>query len=81
MAVLQAGSQLRELIAESGYELVAEFYGGLAILRDTISNKLEVWQANDDFAGYVVVLDGVGYEFVREVTGDDNAAWDLGKKP
>ncbi len=59
------GSQIRESLTSAGYSLVSLSDDGEAILRE--GDKLELWQANDYFAGYTLEIKGVGYEFIREV--------------
>ena len=61
------GSQKRELLAESGMELVSENGNG-ALLKSKIDGNVELWMQNDDFAGYVIEIDGVGYEFIRTIS-------------
>lgn len=60
--------QIRDNIEDTEYTLDViegnETTGHNAILK-TESGKLELWTERDDFAGYVVVIDGIGYEFVR----------------
>lgn len=59
------GSQTRETLEESGYRVI-ERKGNDIILADAADN-LELWHKNDHYSGYVVEIDGIGYEFV---TGD-----------
>lgn len=56
------GSQRREAIEETEYILAQRLTNGQVVLVDT-DGKRELWVARDDFAGYVVEIDGVGYEF------------------
>lgn len=65
MAIRQIGSQNRETLEDAGLRLVAGMDDGEVILAD--GDKRELWQRNDHFAGYVVEIDGVGYEFVRSL--------------
>ncbi|KKN21281.1 hypothetical protein LCGC14_0927120 [marine sediment metagenome] len=59
----QIGSQIREELSESGYKLVDTMHGQLdAILEN--ENGQELWSKSDDFAGYVIEIFGIGYEFV-----------------
>lgn len=60
------GSQKRELLKDSGMELYRKEGKG-AILRDAKTGKLEMWREKDDFAGYVIEIDGKGFEFVRSI--------------
>ena len=60
------GSQLRETLAESGYVLI-EKKGREVLLKEADGDKVELWHKNDHFAGAVIEIDGVGYEFIRTV--------------
>jgi hypothetical protein len=60
------GSQRRELIEHTEYKLIS-LAGGEAILLNTETNHRELWYKRDDFAGYVIVIEEIGYEFVREI--------------
>jgi len=57
------GSQTRQAIDDAEYELI-ERRGNEVVLRDTELDRYELWTQNDGFAGYVVVIDGIGHEFV-----------------
>ena len=57
------GSQIREELEASGYELLETLADGEVVLLD-MEGKEELWVENDDYAGYVVVINGVGHEFV-----------------
>lgn len=77
------GSQTRERIEDTEYELVsidehtvinehgshkAEYpQSREAILEVTDTGKQELWVESDDFAGYVIEIDGIGYEFIRSL--------------
>lgn len=67
------GSQTRELLEESGMDLIydedehTEKCG--VILQDRGGGGFELWIKHDSYAGHVIEIDGVGYEFVREVPG------------
>lgn len=68
--IKQIGSQLREIIEESGYVLVHRGDDGEVVLQPTwedgyASGPQEIWFESDDNAGYTVEIDGVGYEFAR----------------
>lgn len=56
-------SQRRITLDEAGYE-VHNLGMETAILRDKDTGKLELFVKNDDYAGWVVEINGVGYEFV-----------------
>jgi hypothetical protein len=60
------GSQKREPLSESGYELI-KMSRKEVILKDRDSGKQELWVKNDDYAGYVIEINGKGYEFVRSI--------------
>jgi len=64
------GSQYREPIADTDYRIVAtwpQVSRGCVVLQDA-DGKRELWARNDHFAGYVVAIHGVGYEFVRSLS-------------
>ena len=66
----QIGSQMREDIEDTEYTLDS-IEGNKITGRNAILAKkdggLELWTERDDFAGYVVVIDHAGYEFVRSI--------------
>ena len=65
-------SQVRETLEESGCSLVALTpHDGEVILKDNDLKTFQVWQRRDDYAGYVIVINGVGYEFVRSALASD----------
>jgi hypothetical protein len=59
------GSQIREKIEDTSYEICL-VYKKTAILMDMETGNTEIWAKNDHFAAYVIEINGVGYEFVRE---------------
>lgn len=59
------GSQTREKIEDTSYE-ICQVYKNTAILMNMETGITEVWTKNDHFAGYVIEINGIGYEFVRE---------------
>jgi len=65
------GSQIRENIKETKYivDIIEgdEQIGRNAYLYNLKTGKYELWTERDDFAGYVIEIDGIGYEFVREI--------------
>jgi len=63
------GSQYRETLEEAEYRVHELRNDGTAILDG--GGNLELWQANDDYAGFVVEINGVGYEFVSEIINND----------
>ncbi len=58
---------MREAIEETEYRLVSPDLEGGVILEEKDSGNRSLWFSSDDFAGYVVEIDGVGYEFVRSI--------------
>ncbi len=60
------GSQKRESLKESGYKVLRRSKDE-AVLEDRETGKAELWIANDDFAGYVIEIAGVGHEFARSL--------------
>lgn len=64
------GCQIRETLEEVGMRLV-ELRGTSpnreAVLQDDSVGYTELWSEKDDFAGYVIEIEGVGYEFVRTI--------------
>ena len=70
------GSQKRETLAEAEYELIGIFngifngdVGTVAVVRPIHEKhgKTELWAKNDDFAGYVMEINGVGYAFICSI--------------
>lgn len=65
------GSQKRESLKDANYMFHKDegehSEGCGVILRNVLSGKLEYWMKNDHYAGYVIEIDGVGYEFLREL--------------
>ncbi len=73
------GSQTRELLKDTDY--VVQFIdehlvlseagiqclesGPEVVLLNQVTGKEELWVRNDDFAGYVIEINGMGFEFVR----------------
>jgi len=62
------GSQTRETLAESGYRLLERVDDETVILQ-AIGDpaQQEFWFKQDDHAGYTIEVDGVGYEYARDV--------------
>lgn len=71
----QIGSQSRELLSETDYEVVGnrldESHGRSVILRDKTTGKHELWVPNDSCASYVIEIEGEGHEFVRTALPGD----------
>ena len=63
----QIGSQRIETLDESGYKMIAS-WDDTVILQDKESGKQEMWQRNDDFAGYVIQIGDGKYEFVSDTS-------------
>ena len=75
------GSQKREKIEDTNYtvqfmdeHLVLSAHGVKrmevgpdAVLLNKETGIAELWTQRDDFAGYVIEIDGIGYEFVRSL--------------
>jgi hypothetical protein len=59
------GSQRRETLEESGCVVKKRINKNLVILLDKETGITELWITSDDSAGYVIEIDGIGYEFVR----------------
>ena len=66
--ITKRGSQNREPLAESGYTLLSK-KGNEVILEE--GGIPELWTKRDDYSGYVIEIDGVGYEFVRSALQGD----------
>jgi len=63
----QFGSQIRETLKEAGAVLIERLNSTDVLLRtpDTQNGHLELWIKQDDFAGYVIEIDSVGYEYIN----------------
>jgi hypothetical protein len=61
------GSQLREPIEDTCLSVFIKDHKR-AILVDTETGIFEEWALNDHFSGYVVEINGKGYEFVSTLT-------------
>jgi hypothetical protein len=66
------GSQVRLTPEEEGLT-VEDLDGVDAILRDENGHRM-LYTMCDDFAGSVVVIQGIGYEFVREIQAEKSIA-------
>jgi len=70
--ITKIGSQNREPLAESGMAIVSDpkfkLSEGEIVLEDLHNHNLELWIENDHFAGYVIEINGKGYEFVRTIS-------------
>jgi hypothetical protein len=69
------GSQSREPIEDTEYVVAAKINDEISdevLLREkTEDSSFELWSRNDDFAGYTIVIDGKGYEFIRSARQGD----------
>ena len=68
--ITRVGSQIREPIEDTEYLVDFLDEPGIyrsAFLINTATDKREHWTQNDDYAGYVIVIDGVGFEFLGEL--------------
>lgn len=61
------GFQRREPIEDTDYVVSSALPAGRMILKDITTGKCELWIGNDDYAGYVVVIGGRGYEFIKSL--------------
>jgi len=65
------GSQNRETLEEAGYRLFHRINSREVLLLELDDGQdtdhLMLYCARDDFAGHVVEIDGVGYEFCSSV--------------
>lgn len=61
------GSQNRGKLTNSGMCFVRRESSTEVVLRDQHTGVEELWVERDNYAGYVIEVDGVGYEFVRSL--------------
>lgn len=69
MVLTRRGSQTRETLASAGMRIVAcwpETDRGTVVLADA-DGKRELWSRNPHYAGYVITINGIGYEFIRSL--------------
>jgi hypothetical protein len=64
------GSQTRQELEYSDYKMHQRINAEEVILM-AYDGVLQLWVANDDYAGFVLEIDGVGYEFVTSVNAED----------
>ena len=57
---------LRETLEQAGYRLVS-IHNDEAIVEYIDTGKWEVWFKHDDNPSYTLVINDVGYEFVRSL--------------
>jgi hypothetical protein len=74
-AIEKRGSQNREKLSDlkDEYTLITKRPIGAKIPTEVVlynipAKKQEVWGLSDDFAGYVIEINGKGYEFIRSLT-------------
>ena len=78
----QIGNQCRDTLYYSGYTLHERINANEVILQ-AYDKVLQLWIANDNFEGYVIEIEGIGYKFVCSLEGagnglenfDDDSAW------
>lgn len=64
------GSQTRESIEETKYSISQRINSQEVILRDETTGELSLWCANDHYAGYVIEIDEIGYEFCTSIRAE-----------
>ena len=69
--ITKRGSQTREPIGATTFKVVGFTKYNEAILEDEEGGGFELWSPSDDFAGYVIEIAGLGYEFVTSIRDDD----------
>jgi hypothetical protein len=69
-------SQTRETLEKAGAVLHERLSPTEVVLG--IDGNFELWLENDDYAGYVIEVDGKGYEFVSEYIANPSAASNTG---
>lgn len=57
-------TQTRVTLMQSGLSLYKRVDATTILLKND-ENKLEVWDLHDDYAGYTIEIDNVGYEFIK----------------
>jgi hypothetical protein len=68
-----SGSQVRETLKEAGCRIHQRINAQEVVLIDVETGNLMLYCEKDDFAGHVIEIDGVGYEFCTSVTTADIA--------
>lgn len=72
--------QVRELVETSEYEILGWTDDEQVVLKDKddISKyRYKLYQKNNSFSGHVIVIDGVGYEFVTSIPLDELGKYKL----
>lgn len=62
-----AGSQIKETLEEANYSIYDKDSPDEIILQDNDTGTYELWAPNDQYAGYVIEIAGVGHEFIHEI--------------
>jgi len=60
------GSQIRSTVEEEGYRILG-VGDGKAVLERIDDGQRELWGEKDDFSGFCIEIEGVGYEFIRTI--------------
>jgi hypothetical protein len=68
--ITKRGSQSREPLEETEFTLIGAI-GKNEVVLQTDFGPPELWAKKDDAAGYVIVINGQGYEFVRTALSGD----------
>jgi hypothetical protein len=70
MTMIKRGSQIREVIEDTDMvflRFAPDDQG--RVLRDSMNpDTFELWYPRDDHSGYVIVIAGLGHEFVRSLS-------------
>jgi len=64
------GSQIREPYNEAGYIISSTWPDcdrGNIVLTDIETGKKELWTINNNYSGYVITINDIGYEFLRSL--------------
>lgn len=65
------GAQTRDTLEEADYVIVEGPIGKKGerkvLTKDRATGRCELWKENDNFVGYVLEIDGTGYQFARSV--------------
>jgi len=62
----RVGNQYREDIKDTSYVIRANHDGAVVLQKP--SGMIEHWKANDQHVGYVLVIDGIGHDFISSIT-------------
>lgn len=69
MTIIKRGSQSREPLRDTSLRFLRTgAVEGQIVLRDIDDWHFELWTANYDYSGYVVVHVGVSYAYLRRMT-------------